>query len=207
VLVAGIVAGLALLAVDRVRGRVLAAVVVVAVASGLSGSTAWALATAARPHTGAIPLPGPKGVVRSGLGGLPAFADFPGSPLAGLIDSIDPTAEVVAHLRDDSIGYRWMAAAIGGQQAAGYELATGRPVLDLGSHNGTDPWPTLDDFMKLVDTGQIRYFIGQSPRSRGPVGGRDVESTQIFIWVAETFRSTLVGDTTIYDLTDPAPIG
>jgi hypothetical protein len=146
-------------------------------------------------------------VVRTGIGGLPAAAGFRRSPLAGVIDSVTPGPALTNYLRDGSDGYTWAAAVIGGQQAAGYELATGRPVFDLGSHNGTDPLPTLDQFMHLVETRQVRYFIGQSPTSRGVMAGPEQASTQIFEWVDATFEPTSVDDTVVYDLYKPLATG
>jgi 4-amino-4-deoxy-L-arabinose transferase-like glycosyltransferase len=206
-IVVGVVAFVGLLVLDRLRGALLVGVVSIAVVAALGGSTAWSVATASKPHTGSIPLPGPAGVVRTGIGGLPAAAGFRRSPLAGVIDSVTPGPALTNYLRDGSDGYTWAAAVIGGQQAAGYELATGRPVFDLGSHNGTDPLPTLDQFMHLVETRQVRYFIGQSPTSRGVMAGPEQASTQIFEWVDATFEPTSVDDTVVYDLYKPLATG
>lgn len=42
----------------------------------------------------------------------------------------------------------WAAAAIGAQDAASYQLATGEPGMAIGGFNGTDPSPTLAEFKK-----------------------------------------------------------
>jgi len=42
---------------------------------------------------------------------------------------------------------------------AGYQLATGDAVMAIGGFNGTDPWPTLSGFEKLVGEHEIHYFI------------------------------------------------
>ena len=37
--------------------------------------------------------------------------------------------------------YTWAAAAVGSNEAAGYQLASGEPVMAIGGFNGTDPAP------------------------------------------------------------------
>jgi len=91
-------------------------------------------------------------------------------------------------------------ATIDANSAAGYELATGEPVMAIGGFNGSDPAPTLTQFQDYVSTGQVHYFIGGGMRGSG--GG---SSSQIETWVSANFTSTTVGGVTIYDLTIPLP--
>lgn len=81
VLVAGVGAAAALLAWGHLRSRVAAVVVVVALAVGLAGPAAYALDTAATPHTGALASAGPAGQGGPGFGG-PRFG-FGGRGLRG----------------------------------------------------------------------------------------------------------------------------
>ena len=37
--------------------------------------------------------------------------------------------------------YTWVAAGIGSMSTAGYQLATGNPVMPIGGFNGSDPRP------------------------------------------------------------------
>ncbi len=93
-----------------------------------------------------------------------------------------------------------MAAAISANQAAGYQLATGDPVMAIGGFNGTDPSPTLAQFQKWVAEGRIHYFIagGQGANGNGdPAAGASAISS----WVSSTFSSSTVGGVTLYDLT------
>ena len=60
----------------------------------------------------------------------------------------------------DSADYTWVAATIGSNNAAGYQLATGEPVMPIGGFNGSDPSPTLAQFQQYVADGKIHYFIG-----------------------------------------------
>ncbi len=60
--------------------------------------------------------------------------------------------------------------------AAGYQLASGEPVMAIGGFNGTDPAPTLAQFEQYVSEGKIHYFIagglGGAGGFGGPVPGR-----------------------------------
>ena len=90
---------------------------------------------------------------------------------------------------------------VGAQSAAGYELATGDPVMALGGFNGSDPSPTLTDFEAYVANHQVHYFIAGG-RGAG-MASNDGSSTsrEISSWVAENFAAASVGDVTVYDLT------
>ena len=55
--------------------------------------------------------------------------------------------------------YTWAAAALGSNNAAGYQLASGAPVMAIGGFNGTDPAPTLREFQRFVADRKIHYFI------------------------------------------------
>jgi 4-amino-4-deoxy-L-arabinose transferase-like glycosyltransferase len=205
VLVVGI-AVVVLLAVGAPRaGRLVAVVVYLAVVVGLAGSFAWSLSTVARGHTGAVPVPGPPEVKRTGIG---ALANAPaGSPIAQftgrLIDISHPSPELQALLRKDAGRYQWTAATILGQQAAGYELATGLPVLALGGHVGVDPYPTLDQFIAMVHHHRIHWFIPNFPVPVSPDATSGEPSADILQYVMQGFASKQVGDTTVFDLTRP----
>ena len=47
--------------------------------------------------------------------------------------------------------YTWVAATVGSNNASGYQLATGDPVMAIGGFNGSDPSPTLAQFQQLVE--------------------------------------------------------
>ena len=100
--------------------------------------------TAATPHTG-----GPDG---GGQGGA-------------------ATAELASLLTTDADAYTWVAATNGAQSAAGYQLATERPVLAIGGFTD-DPSPTLEQFQALVAEGEVHYYLaGGDNRGGGPGGG------------------------------------
>jgi len=118
----------------------------------------------------------------------------------GLLDSSTPSAALVTALKANSSKYTWVAAAVGSNSAAGFQLATGLPVMAIGGFNGSDPSPTLAAFKAMVAAGKIHYFIGGGGMGGGQVGGSQ-SSSAIASWVASTFTSTTVGGVTLYDLT------
>ena len=106
---------------------------------------------------------------------------------------------LVKLLEQDASRYRWVAATEGSEGAAPLELATGDAVMAIGGFNGTDPWPALAVFEKLVADHQVHYYVGQGSESFG--GGQG--SSAIATWVAAHFKKLTVGGQTVYDLTQP----
>lgn len=205
VLIGGIGLALALFAtpwMGRSLSRAVAAGVVVV---GLAGPGAYAVATAATPHSGAIPSAGPTSTGR-GPGG---FGGGRGGGGGGLLNGSTPTAAVAALLEQDSDNFTWVAATTMSNNAAGYQLATGDPVMAIGGFNGTDPAPTLEQFQAYVAAGRIHWFIPAGGGFAGPGAGAAATGTtstvapagEISAWVTATFQSTSVGGTTLYDLT------
>ncbi len=140
----------------------------------------------AAPSTGT-----PGGGTRRGVGG-------PGA----LLDAATPDAALTALLKRGAASYTWVAATVGSNSAAGYQLATGRPVMALGGFNGTDPAPSLARFQQYVRGGRVHYFLDGSgafgnPRA-GTTGSDDAQ--RIAAWVRENFTATTVGGTTVYPL-------
>jgi 4-amino-4-deoxy-L-arabinose transferase-like glycosyltransferase len=217
ILIVGLLAAAGIMAVATLPGRLgtrLAAVVAgLALFAGLAGPAAYSLQTATTAHDGSIVSAGPT-VAGAGFGG-PAggrgpggFGGFAAPPggfnrggggLGGLLNGSTPSAELVTLLTTNASSYTWVAAAIGSNNASGYQLATGEPVMAVGGFNGSDPSPTLAEFKQDVAAGKIHYFIGGGGFG-GSMGGSNA-SSEIASWVADTFTATTVGGTTVYDLT------
>ena len=255
----GLVAAGALLGVHRLPRLLSAGVVTAAVLASLGGTAAWSVATAAQPHTGAIPGAGPAGLGgmrgpgggAGGPGGAPGggrfgqggFAAGPGGAgrgsatqggatpggtgtgtggtfgqggtglgtggfgrggrggLGGLLGTATPSAQVTTLLQQDASSFTWVAAAVGSNSAAGYQLAADAPVMAVGGFNGTDPSPTLTAFQQYVARGEIHWFVGGSGADRGGsnTGGSD-EAARIAQWVQQNFTPTTVDGVTLYDL-------
>lgn len=115
-----------------------------------------------------------------------------GGGMGGLLNGARVGTEAKTALLEDADAYTWVAATVGAQNAAGYQLATEKPVMAIGGFNGSDPSPTLAQFKQYVAEGKIHYFIG----SGGPGGNSEIST-----WVAETFEKVTIGNATFYDLT------
>src|SRR5581483_9927422 len=137
---------------------------------------------------------------RQGVGpprGFGGFGAFRGGGLGALLDAGTPSAALVALLEREAGAYRWVAATVGANSAAGIQLAAREPVLAIGGFNGTDPAPTLAQFRSLVAAGKIHWFL------RGGRGfGGSADSNAIESWVTETFHAQSVGGVSVYDLTN-----
>ncbi|WP_328880627.1 ArnT family glycosyltransferase [Streptomyces sp. NBC_00299] len=123
-----------------------------------------------------------------------------GGGVGGLLNGASVSDEAKDLLEKNASDYTWVAAAIGAQNAASYQLSTGDPVMAIGGFNGTDPSPTLAEFKKYVTEGKIHYFI--SSGSGGGMGGSSSgTSSQITEWVEANFKQVTAGSSTFYDLT------
>jgi hypothetical protein len=118
--------------------------------------------------------------------------------MGGLLDAGTPAAAVVQALQADAQKYTWVAAAVGSNTAAGFQLGTGEAVMPVGGFNGSDPSPTLAQFQQYVQNGQIHYFIGGAGMR---ANGGSASSAEISAWVQAHFTATTVGGVTLYDLT------
>lgn len=143
---------------------------------------------------------GPTGTMGTAPGGTAARAGGGGGQGggAGLLDSGSVGITLKAMLVKNASEYTWVAAAIGSNTAAGYQLATGDPVMPVGGFNGSDPSPTLAQFKTLVAAGKIHYFIGGSV---GQANGGSSASSAIEAWVKANFTAKTVDSVTVYDLT------
>ncbi len=131
------------------------------------------------------------------LGGQETRGGGPG----GLLSAVTPSDAIVKLLRQNADSYTWVAAAVGSNSAAGYQLATQDPVMPVGGFNGSDPSPTLAQFKQYVAEGKIHYFIGGG--GFGQANGGSSSSREISSWVTENFTSKTVDGVTLYDLTAP----
>ncbi|MEW5808536.1 MAG: glycosyltransferase family 39 protein [Actinomycetota bacterium] len=197
ILVGGVCAA-ALMVVSALLGPLMSrAVAAVALVCCLAAPAAYTLATAATPHTGAIPSVGPARAFGFPGGG------FPGG---GLLSSPTPRPELTRVLAADADRFIWAAAVVGSNNAAGYQLATGAPVMAIGGFNGTDPSPTLTQFVDDVAAGRIHYFVSGRMMTMGRApASSSKESVAIRDWVAANFVAQTVDGTVIYDLTESQP--
>ncbi|MEV8226256.1 glycosyltransferase family 39 protein [Streptomyces sp. NPDC079167] len=125
-----------------------------------------------------------------------------GGGMGGLLNGASVDSEATTLLKQNADAYTWTAAAVGSQNAASYQLATGDPVMAIGGFNGSDPSPTLAQFKKYVEDGRIHYLIS-SGSGGGGMGGGEGSSSRITTWVEENFKEVTAGSATFYDLTQP----
>jgi len=209
VLALSVLAAAGLAVSDRLPRVVASLALGTAVVAALAGPYAYSVNTAATAHTGSIVTAGPVSGVGSGPrggaggrdGGRPSgMASERGT--GGLLNGASASSELVTLLQADGSSYAWVAATVGAQNAASYQLATGLPVMAIGGFNGSDPSPTLAQFQADVAQGRIHYFIA------GGVGGRQnggsEPSGEIADWVAQHYSATTVAGTAVYDLTTGA---
>src|SRR5205085_5883055 len=102
---------------------------------------------------------GPGGFARLPQNGAGGARGGTRGRVGGLLSGSTPSAALAAALQSSANRYTWVAATVRSNQASGYQLATGKPVMAIGGFNGTDPAPTLAAFQKLVAEGRIHYFI------------------------------------------------
>jgi 4-amino-4-deoxy-L-arabinose transferase-like glycosyltransferase len=246
VLAGGLGAALVLGVLPRLSDRTARLAAGVAVVAALAGPAAYTVSTVSTPHTGSIPSAGPTVAGSAGFGppggaagpgplgqgtsqrgvpgqgpqalGGPGVAMAGGSPSAGgLLEGSRSTSAITSLLRADASQYTWVAAAVGSNTAAGYQLASQQPVMAVGGFNGSDPSPTLAQFKAYVAAARIHYFIAGSqgggatlqgtPRTgtgtafvRGSMSPGGQSSSAIAAWVAANFAAKTVDGVTLYDL-------
>jgi 4-amino-4-deoxy-L-arabinose transferase-like glycosyltransferase len=208
--VGGTLAAAVLVVAGRWR-RLLAVALLAGMMTGAAGSAAYAVSTAAQPHSGSTPSSGPAAA--AGLGGGAGGRGFAGQPSgttgttgttgAGAGAGTTSVGSSLAALLQ-ATGSRWAAATTGSMSAAPIQLATGKAVMAIGGFNGSDDAPTLAQFKAWVAAGEVRYFIAGSRDGQGPGGGSDGASSQITSWVEQTFSYTMVDGYTVYDLASTA---
>ncbi|HUB68846.1 MAG TPA: glycosyltransferase family 39 protein [Acidimicrobiales bacterium] len=162
----------------------------IAAAGMLAGPCVFSLAAVVQPPAGSDPL-------------VPGFGSPPTRSVAGALETIStPTREVVAMLQREARSFKWVGAVVGGDPAAGYELATGLPVLAVGGFAGTDAYPSLVQFEGMVRSGEIHYFV--TPGLPQPCGHPD-DACLVAAWATAHFKGLRAGGVQLYDLAGTIP--
>ncbi len=158
---------------------------VLGVVAALLGPAAYAVATVANAHQGGGPMVGPH---RSGkdIGMWGRDADTP-----------------ALHQLLSATSTPWSAAVERSNSAAALELSTRTAVMAIGGFSGADPAPTLAQFEEDVARHQVAYYLVEKASGHGPsLNTRN--HGDITQWVAAHFPATVIGSTTVYDLTAPS---
>ena len=232
VLVAGLVVALAVAGLGRLPRRVAGAIAAAAVVLSLAGPTAYAVETAATPHTGSIPSAGPATGVGFGNGGGPGGGAPMGTPPAGQQGVGAPTGGTAptgwggraaqrqrAHRRDHRAAHGGRRPVhLGGRSGRvqhGLRLPAGQRGAGAGDRRLQRLGPRRrrsSSSSSTSPTGRIHYFIaggglggglGGGPGGGNQMGGSNA-SSEIAAWVAENFTATTVDGVTLYDLSTGA---
>ena len=107
----------------------------------------------------------------------------------GFLNSSQSNPALTKALQADAVDFKWVAATVNSNNAAGYQLASDDPVMAIGGFNGTDPAPTLAQFEADVSAGEIHYFIA----SGGGGGGFGGESASAAVGPPTTRRRSPAG--------------
>ncbi|MFE1593892.1 ArnT family glycosyltransferase [Nocardia sp. NPDC058705] len=150
---------------------------------------------------GAVPGGATDSTAQGGPNGIVIGGDQRMGGPGGLLGGSKPSEQVVTMLEANGTDYTWVAAAVGSNSAAGYQLATELPVMSVGGFNGSDPSPTLEQFQQYVAKGKIHYFVAGG--RGGPGGNSESTSSEITAWVTANYTATTVDGVTLYDLTQP----
>ncbi|GIU54832.1 glycosyltransferase family 39 protein [Arthrobacter sp. NicSoilC12] len=150
----------------------------------LAGPLIWSVNTVLSPHSGAGVIAGPSILGARTDDSSRASPDIPASYLSVSYGDL-PSPSLLERLRQSPSSETWAAAVVGSETAANYQLSLGRAVLPIGGFDGTDPFPTLEQFKVLVMEGRIGSVViqGLPPQT---LEGRG-ESARIVEWVRQRF--------------------
>ncbi|KEP74129.1 4-amino-4-deoxy-L-arabinose transferase, partial [Microbacterium sp. SUBG005] len=109
---------------------------------------------------------------------------------------------LISWLEQKAAGSTYLAATFGAQSAASLIIASdGGSFLPIGGFNGTDAVPTLDEFVALVESGQVRYVIEGQERGGGfgsSTTATSSTSAQIRDWVGQNCVIDSSAPSTVY---------
>lgn len=163
------------------------------------GPMIWSLNTVFTGHIGAGVSAGPSTLgIRADDPARQRLSKNENPSFAALMLGDVPLKGVVDKIAGFPSGITWPGAIIGSESAANYQLETGRPIMAIGGFNGTDPFPTLEQFMTLVDDKKIGALVIQN-LPPVPAEGRG-ESARIVAWVRAHYSPSMIEGAELYDL-------
>jgi 4-amino-4-deoxy-L-arabinose transferase-like glycosyltransferase len=221
IVAAGLLAAVGALTHGRLGRRSTAAALIAGCVALLGGPAVYAIRTASAPHIGAIPSAGPSletpltpvppapvepprpgappAPQRTGPGGLFVGFPIPSTKNMGTLTRPSLPSPAVAKLMDRvASSYTWVAATLGAESAAGYQLASGHPVLPLGGFNGSDPFPSVAQFRADVAAHRVHWFVGGAALAPSPSGSD--QAHEIVAWVEAHYSPTIVDGVILYDV-------
>jgi 4-amino-4-deoxy-L-arabinose transferase-like glycosyltransferase len=153
------------------------------------------------PQQGSFPISGPVPSVESWhrrdaeqlrLDERGKYSEARGEPvipqIASLLEGIGPETT-------------WAAATTGSQNAALYQLATGRAVMSIGGFTTGDVYPPLNDFQRFVAEKRIAYYIHQPGILEWAAASPNTHA--VVSWIEGNFTSEDIDGVRLYDLRRP----
>lgn len=165
----------------------------------MAGPVVWSVNTVLSPHEGAGVVAGPSilGIRTDHPDRQQMGPNVPPSFVAVMFGDV-PEAGAVSRIRATPTRTAWGTAVVGSETAANYQLESKRSVLPIGGFDGTDPYPTLEQFQTMVDGGQVGSLVIQElpPLT---LEGRG-ESAKIVEWVRARYPAEQIGAAQYYNL-------
>ncbi len=140
-------------------------------ATAFVGPGAWSLSSAISPGVGMMPSAN-----ASGLTGERPSGFFGGGPPPG----IEPrdSSKLIGFLKANRRSEKFLVAATSSMEIAPIIIASGEPAVSLGGFMGADPVIPAEEFARMVEAGELRFFMlgggpggGGGPPGGGPGGG------------------------------------
>lgn len=163
------------------------------------GPVVWSVNTVLSPHIGAGVVAGPSilSIRTDHPDRQQVGPDVPASFIAVMFGNL-PEPTVISRIRSAPATTTWAAAMVGSETAANYQLESARSVLPIGGFDGTDPFPTLEQFQSMVAEGKVASLVIQDlpPLTQEGRG----ESAKIVEWVRTEFPAEQVSGAQFYNL-------
>ncbi len=106
--------------------------------------------------------------------------------------------EIALRLESTPLETRWAAATTGSQNAALYQLATGRPVMSIGGFSTSDIFPLIGDFKEFVQDHEITYYIHQPGILEWANASENTR--EVVSWIESNFEYEEIGGVRVYDM-------
>jgi 4-amino-4-deoxy-L-arabinose transferase-like glycosyltransferase len=169
-----------------------------AICALLCGPIVTSAHNVATPHNGSNPV---SGMLTKNTGSISRFLDdmkHGEYPWAYNLAFGQQPSERIVNALSHSTHCTWAAATYASQTAARLQLESGRPVMPIGGFAGTDPSPTLQDFIAQVNEGKVCYFLAHDDFLAAQA--EPTSATQVSNWVKSNFKSEVLDGQTLYDL-------
>lgn len=172
-LVVGILAAVGVIVSDDMKLTKTWWVALLAGASMLLTPIVWTIDTIN--HSNAInPVAGNSSAMGGGMGGPGGMQGGPGQMPGGQMPGGQgpqtqgggmpgmggASSALISYLQANRGSASYLVATFGAMSSASIITATGESVLPIGGFDGSDPYPSLDAFKKLVAEGKLRFVLG-----------------------------------------------